>query len=344
MRASLGRLVAVVSGVLVALSGCSVVPGGSGTRHMSAYFPKTTAFYEQSHVKIMGVDVGTIDKITIVGDKIKVDFSVRDDVPVRQDVQASIVPLNLVGERNLVLSPAWTPGLPKAPDGMVIPEGRTHVPVEVDEALQGFTNLADALDPAKVNRAVGTAARSFKDNGNAFNEALQQTGDLTDNIASQDDQLLEVARNLNTLAGVVRGREQTLGTLVQDFSTATKVFSSERQDIQSLVNNILILLKDGGKLLGKYQGRLPGDLAVLTRVALVLQGNYQSVGGLIRALPNVSQAFIGAYDKGNHSIAIRFALDAFLRTWIKGLTRNDNVPCPLPPPNSNCPFSFGSTK
>jgi virulence factor Mce-like protein len=338
------RLLAVLVGVLVALTGCSVLPGTGGSKRMTAYFPKTTAVYEQSHVKIMGVNVGTIDKITIVGDKIRVDFSIRDDVPVRKDVQASIVPLNLVGERNLVLSPAWTPGNAKAPAGMVIPENRTHVPVEVDEALQGFTNLAKALDPAKVNRAVGAAARSFQGNGNAFNEALQQTGDLTDNIASQDDQLLEVAKNLSTLAGVVRGREQTLGTLIQNFGTATKVFADERQDIQSLVNNILVLLKDGGKLLTKYQGRLPGDLAVLTRVALVLQGNYQSVGGLIRALPNVSQAFIGAYDKDNHSIAIRFALDAFLRTWIKGLTRNDNVPCPLPPPNSNCPFSFGGTK
>jgi virulence factor Mce-like protein len=338
------RLLGAVSAVLM-LAGCSVVPGSSSYRHMTAYFPKTTAFYEQSHVKIMGVDVGTVDKITIQGGRVRVDFSVRDDVPVPADVQASIVPLNLVGERNLVLSPAWTPGTAKASNGLVIPENRTHVPVEVDDALQGFTNLANALDPAKVNKAVGNTANSFKGNGNAFNEALQQTGDLATNIASQNDQLLQVAQNLNTLAGVVRGREQTLGTLIQNFSTASQVFADERTDIQSLVNNTLVLLKDGGKLLDKYQGNLPSDLAVLTRVALVLQGNYKSVGQLIHALPNVSGAFIGAYDKKNKSIAIRFALDAFLRIWIKGLTRNDNTPCPLPAPNSNCPFSFtGSTK
>ncbi len=338
------RLAALLSVVLL-LTGCSMLPDTASYHHMTAYFPKTTAFYEQSHVKVMGVDVGTVDKITIQGDKVKVDFSVRSDVPLPANVQASIVPLNLVGERNLVLGPAWTPGTPKAADGLVIPETRTHVPVEVDDALQGFTNLANALDPAKVNKAVGTAANSFKGNGNAFNQALQQTGELANNIAGQNDQLLQVAQNLNTLAGVVRGREQTLGTLIQNFSTASSVLADERGDLQSLVNNLLTLLNDGGKLLGKYQADLPSDLAVLTRVALVLQGNYKSVGQLIHALPNVSGAFIGAYDKKNHSIAIRFALDAFLRTWIKALTRNDNVSCPLPAPNSNCPFSFiGSTK
>lgn len=319
------------------LAGCSL-GSSAGEKHLTAYFTKTTAFYEQSHVKLMGVDVGKIDKITIQGDRIRVDFHVDAGVPVMRNVAASIVPLNLVGERNLVLSPAWTPGQPQAGDGTVIPEDRTSVPVETDDALKAFTNVANALDPAKVKKSLGTAAKSFAGNGDAFNLALQQTGDLTSATAGQTDDLLRVAQNINTLAGVVKGREQVLGTLIQDFSTASRVFADEKGDIQDLVKGVLALLNNGGDLLNKYRGNLPGDLAVLTRVALVLQGDVASLGNLISALPKVSSAFINAYDPQQRSLVLRFALDAFLRTWIRALTKNDGTPCPLPAPNSNCPW------
>lgn len=332
------RALAVVLALAFTLSGCSLVSPGGGSKHMTAYFAKTTAFYEQSHVKLMGVDVGKVDKITIQGDRVRVDFHVDGDVPIVQNVNAAIVPLNLVGERNLVLSPAWTPGRPQAGDGTVIPEERTSVPVETDDALKAFTNVANALDPAKVKKSLGTAAKSFAGNGDAFNLAVQQTGDLTHATAGQTDDLLQVAENLNTLAGVVKGREQVLGTLIQDFGAASKVLADEKHDIQDLITGILALLNNGGDLLNKYKGNLPGDLAVLTRVALTLQGDVKSVGGLITALPKVSSAFINGYDPQQRALVLRFAGDAFLRTWIRALTKNDNTPCPLPAPNSNCPW------
>jgi ABC-type transporter Mla subunit MlaD len=182
-----------------------------------------------------------------------------------------------------------------------------------------------------VKKSLGTAAKSFAGNGDAFNLAIQQTGDLVNSTAGQTDDLLQVAQNLNTLAGVVKGREQVLGTLIQDFGTASKVFADEKGDIQDLVKGLLTLLNNGGDLLNKYQGNLPGDLAVLTRVALVLQGDVKSVGGLITALPKVSSAFINGYDPSQKALVLRFALDAFLRTWIRALTKNDNTPC-------NCPW------
>jgi virulence factor Mce-like protein len=328
-----------MAAVCLALSGCSVLPGpASGQKHMTAYFSTTNSFYAHSNVVLMGVSVGKVDRITIQGDRIKVDFHVNADVPVVRGVNAAIVPLNLVGERNLVLTPVWKPGEPQAGDGTVIPESRTRVPVETDQALRAFTNVADALDPRKVRAALGKAASSFAGNGDAFNLALQQTGTLTDSVAGQTGNLLAVARNLNSLAGVVRGREQVIGTLIQDFGTASSVLAQEKTDIQGLVGNVLALVNSGKTLLDKYQGNLPGDLAVLTRVALTLQGDQSQVTTLVKVLPDIAAEFIDGYDRRQNALVLRFATDAFLRTWIKALTRNDGTPCPLPAPNSNCPW------
>lgn len=223
----------------------------------------------------------------------------------------------------------------------VIPIERTHVPVEVDDALSSFTNLANALDPTKMQNALGTAADTVKGNGREFNATLEQSARLVENVAGQDKELIEVAQNLSRLAGVVRGREQILGTMIRDFGTASQVLSSERGELQQLISGILELAKNGDKLLQKYKGNLPYDLAVLTRTALILKGNARELAQLIRVLPGISDALIGGYNPKNKSLQIRFATDAFLRTWLKGLMNSDDVDCPLPAPNSNCPWQNG---
>jgi phospholipid/cholesterol/gamma-HCH transport system substrate-binding protein len=332
---------------VLALGGCSVVGGAAGAddgqRHMTAYFPQARSFYPHSRVKIMGADVGTVDRVRSMGDRIRVDFHVRRDIPVAKGVQASIVPLNLVGERNLVLHPAWRPGMAKEEPGaaVVIPIERTHVPVETDTALEAFTKVANALDPTKTRAALGNAARSVDGNGQEFNAALEQGARLTDNVAAQDKELLTVARNLDRLAGVVRGREQVLGTMIRDFGTATRLLSGERQDIQGLIRGVLELSRQGDGIIRKYEGQLPYDLAVLTRVALTLKGDAKQVGMLIKALPGISGLLINSYNPEIKALRIRFPTNAFLRTWLVSLLDSNEVGCPLPPPNSNCPWQGG---
>ncbi|TDB96051.1 MCE family protein [Actinomadura sp. 7K534] len=336
------RTVAVALGLALtaSLGGCSVVPAAGGDRTMVVYVPKARSFYEESKVKVMGADVGLVDKVENQGDKVKVTFHLRRDVPLPKGVHASIVPLNLIGERNLVLHPAWQPGQPKE-TADVIPMERTHVPVEVDDALSSFTNLANALDPTKMQSALGTAAETLGGNGRQFNATLEQSARLVENIAGQDKELIEVAQNLDRLAGVVRGREEILGSLIRDFGEASRVLSAERGELQQLIRAILDLAQNGDRLLQKYKGQLPYDLAVLTRTALMLKGNTKQIAQLVEALPDVGDALIGGYHHDTKSLHIRFATDAFLRTWLKSLLNTDDVGCPLPPPNSNCPWDNG---
>ncbi|MFA1538563.1 MCE family protein [Actinomadura monticuli] len=337
-----GRGIAVALGLALtaSLGGCSLAPSGGGERSMVVYVPKARSFYPQSKVKVMGADVGLVDTVEKQGDRVKVTFHLRKDVPLPRGVQASIVPLNLIGERNLVLHPAWRPGQAKETSD-VIPIERAHVPVEVDDALSSFTNLANALDPTKVQSALGTAADTVRGNGKEFNATLEQSARLVENVAGQDQELIEVAKNLDRLAGVVRGREQVLGAMIRDFGEASRVLSAERGELQQLVAGVLELAKNGDKLIQKYKGNLPYDLAVLTRAALVLKGNAKQIAQLLHVLPGIGDALIGGYNPKNKSLQIRFATDAFLRMWLKGLMDTDDVDCPLPKPNSNCPWQNG---
>jgi phospholipid/cholesterol/gamma-HCH transport system substrate-binding protein len=340
-RVTMFKALAVGLCALLAVGGCAGLRlPDVGQRTMTVEFTKARSFYPESRVMVMGAEVGRVETVVNAGDRIRVTFRIDEDVPLPRGVRASIVPLNLVGERNLVLHPAWKPGQPRESSDH-IPMSRTSVPVEVDDALASFTNLANALDPTKVRSALGTAADTVDGNGREFNATLEQSARLIENVAGQDQELLQVARNLDRLAGVVRGREQVVGQLIRDFAEATRVLSAERGELQELIRGILELAEQGDRLLKKYKGQLPGDLVVLTRFALVMKGNSKELAQLLQALPGIDEALIGGYDAETKALRIRFASDAFLRTWLRSLLDQDDAPCPLPPPNSNCPWTLG---
>ncbi|GAA3203087.1 MCE family protein [Actinocorallia longicatena] len=339
------RLIAALVAVLLT-SGCALLPAGgrsplAPTYAMSAYFDRTVAFYEGSRVKIMGIDVGEVTRIKVEGDQVRVDFSVDESVPVPQGVHAGIVPLNLVGERNIVLFPAWKPGDAKAGAGTVIPRTRTELPVEVDDALQAFTELNNAFDPEVLSDGVSRAADALDGNGERFNEVVRESATMTRTLAGQSDRLLKVAGNLDTLAGVVKGREKTLDALLDDFTTVTGLIASERDDVQRLIRALVGLVRRGDVLIKAYRQQLPGDLAAFTDIALSLKTNSKAVADLLEVLPKVAGVLTNAWDGEHHSLTLRVATDAFVRSWMKPIFRalglKGPVPC-LPEPFSNCPW------
>ncbi len=327
-----------VLGLVAALlpaAGCSAVDGSDRTR-LTVYFDRTTAFYEGSHVKVMGIDVGTVEKVEIQADRIRVEASVDGDVPLPAGVKASIVPLNLVGERNLVLYPPYTGG-PKAPSRHVIEREDTTLPIETDEALAAFTKVLDAIDPTQARKATQKTAKSFEGNGEVFNQVLQESGRLTETLGGQADSLAELAQNLSVLSDVVKGKEDALGDMIEQLSTATSAFAQERAAIEKLVKSLVKLVRSGDVLLQKYEGTLADDLHVLTQVTLVLKGNSGQLEQLVNSLPKVAKALLDTWDPKSHTATLKVALDPALRNLVRQLGISDGDACILPQPVfANC--------
>jgi phospholipid/cholesterol/gamma-HCH transport system substrate-binding protein len=339
-------LAVVMAAVLgTALSGCSLLPPGMGgpssKYHVTVYFTKAVAFYPKSQVQVMGAPIGTVDSVTPVDGRVKVVASIDRSVPLPANAGAAIVPLSLIGERTLTFSPSWKPGDPKLADGAVLQTDRTQVPVEVDQALQAFTTLLQAFNPAAANKVLHKGAESFQGNGPAFNAALQQSADLTAHIAGQDQQLLEVAQNLHRIAGVVAGRQKALGALISDFSQASADLASERQDVQTLIVALTSLVQHGDVLIKSYQGRLVQDLGRIAQITLIVKGNADQLAAFLKALTPLNYMLTNGTNHKDHALTLRLALNNVYREYLaaalKQPTVNPKVKC-LPKPFSNCPW------
>lgn len=333
----------VVLAALVA-AGCSVVGGGGGGKgdstHLTVYFERAVALYPESHVKVMGLDAGTILEVVPEGDQVRVEIEVDGDVPVPADVHAAVVPLSLIGERNVVLQPAWQPGDQQIEDGATIPMERTSIPAEPDEALQAFTDLARGLDPDEVARLVSEGAEALDGRGPQLNAALEQAGDLAQLVAREDDSLVEVAADLDQLASTLGTRDQQLGRVLDGFAEATGVLADERQEIESLIGGLGDLATAGNELVAAHEDHLPEDLAQLSRAGRSARANVEALAILVRALAQNSNGLIGAHDSELGVLTQRINLTPItaevLRPLFDAVGLHLSPPC-IPAGGTQCP-------
>ena len=130
-----------------------------------AYFANTNGLYTGDDIRILGVTVGTVEKIEPQPHAAKVTFSVDAQYPVPADVKAAILSPSLVSARAIQLVPAYSGG-PKLAEGATIPLERTAVPVEWDDFRQQLQKLSESLQPTSPGgpSAVGEFINSTADN------------------------------------------------------------------------------------------------------------------------------------------------------------------------------------
>jgi virulence factor Mce-like protein len=144
-------------------------------------------------------------------------------VPIPVDASATIVPLSLIGERYVQLTPAWTEGKPRAKDGMVIPPSRTDIPVEPDEALAAVKKFIDTLDPDATGALVQNLADDLDGNGAGLNQALEGVAGLTTTFADKDQQLVQIIDHFDSFTATLRTKESQLGRVMDGFARTDSI-------------------------------------------------------------------------------------------------------------------------
>ncbi len=74
-------------------------------RTMSAYFQSVSALNPGDPMNVSGVKKGEIDKIELIGDSVRVDFTIDDKVKIKTDYKIEVAILALMGGNQLLLKP-----------------------------------------------------------------------------------------------------------------------------------------------------------------------------------------------------------------------------------------------
>ncbi|RAY16238.1 hypothetical protein DPM19_04885 [Actinomadura craniellae] len=325
--------------LIVPAAACSVPSGGAGGFRLTVYFAKTPALYEESRVKLMGADVGGIERIRTAGDRVRVDLRLDGDVPVPRDVRATIAAASAIGERSVILHPPWKPGMPRAVSGAVIPIERTEPAVEIDEALTAFTRLAESVDPGKISGLVHAGADLLDGNGKDVNHALATTARLSRDLAGEDERLVSLAGNLRDLSASLNRRDDRLTRLINGFGETSRMLADERTRLKNLLTALEAVIRQGDVLVVAYQEKLPETVARTSELLMTLKANSAAIAEAVAGLSRFTDLALNSWDRKNNVVAIRVQLNATLRIWLQpifDLMGWGRVPC-LDKPIGNCP-------
>jgi phospholipid/cholesterol/gamma-HCH transport system substrate-binding protein len=236
-----------------------------------AYFPAANALYSGDRVQIMGIRVGSVDKIEPAGDKMKVTFHYANKYKVPANAQAVILNPTLVASRSIQLEPAYKGG-PVLADNAVIPEERTQVPTEWDQLRDSVANVVSKLGPTKEQPKgpFGDIIESYADGlagkGRQINTTLNSLSRALTALNQGRGDFFAVVHSLALFVNALHQDDQQFVALNQNLSQFTGRLTHSDTDVANAIQQFDGLLSTLRPFLDKNREVLTHDIDNLSTV------------------------------------------------------------------------------
>jgi phospholipid/cholesterol/gamma-HCH transport system substrate-binding protein len=225
----------VIALVIIVVVALVYLATGGGTKTSTAYFKFANSINPGDAIKVLGMDIGKVDKLTPAGDKIKVDFHYDSKVKLPADVKAAILSPTLVATRFIQLDPAYTSG-PEFENGGSIPVERTAVPLEFDELKKQLDLISEDFGPngtnkdGAINRALSVINKNGIQNGVGQGQPFH-------------DMIVELSKAAKTLSD---GRGDLFGTVdnLAHFASVLNKYDSQIVEFQKNLGDVAAILDD----------------------------------------------------------------------------------------------------
>jgi virulence factor Mce-like protein len=251
-------------------------------------------------VRILGVAVGHVIRVTNVGRSVEVEFEITDPaVKIPANVKAAVLPASLLGERSIQLFPAYTGG-PVFPHGGTIPRNRTAVPAEPDEVLRALQDYLGRLDPKVVTKFVENAAGAVEGNGLALNQLIRSASNVFRVLNAKRDDLAELFVQLNNLTLALSTRQQAMAELIRSYSAVASTITTNRRSLEGTIDGLRDAAVQLASLLNSHHNSIRQSVQNLTRTSRTL-GRAENAFKLALTTKWATNLFGAAGGVGDHS-------------------------------------------
>ena len=221
------------------------------TNTIVAYFAQANSLYPGDDVSIMGIPVGSVDKVEPAGDKMKVTFHFPTKYKVPANASAVIMNPSLVASRNIQLEPPYNGG-PVLTNNSVIPLEHTQVPVEWDDLRDSVSKTVTALGPTPeqprgpFGDTLDALADGLAGKGDDINKTLNTLSTSLTALNDSRGETFAIVRGLAPFLNTLQISEQQLISLNDNLSQLTNSLTpSDRAvaDAADELNGLLPVLR-----------------------------------------------------------------------------------------------------
>jgi phospholipid/cholesterol/gamma-HCH transport system substrate-binding protein len=264
----------VAAALCLAASGCGVF-GGSDVKHFSADFDRAIGVYVHSDVRVLGVRIGEVTKITPHGTKVRLDMTYDASYKIPKDAKAVLLAPSIVSDRYVQLTPVYQSG-PTLPDNIHLGLDRTTQPVELDEIYQNLDELNQALGPDGANKTGALAdllhvgAANLGGNGEQLNQALSGLSQAVKTLADSRTDLFGTISNLQTFTTAIAQNDAIVRAFNTDLASVAAQLSGERQDLAAAIKQLSVALAEVASFVKENKDNLTYNITQLASVTQVL--------------------------------------------------------------------------
>lgn len=272
-----------------------------------AYFANTNGLYTGDEIRILGVAVGTVEKIEPQPGAARVTLSVDRKYPVPADVKAAILSPSLVSARAVQLIPAYSEG-PRLADGETIPIERTAVPIEWDDLRRQLEKLTDSLQPATpggpsaLGEFINTAADNLRGQGDTARDTVIKLSQAASALGDHATDIFGTVRNLQLLVSALSSSSDLLASFNTNLADVSGVLSNTPNEIADATHGLDGAVNDLRSFVAENRDGLGTTFDHLNAITAALNDSRGDVKQALHIAPSVFSNFTNIYQPAQSAI------------------------------------------
>ncbi len=282
----------------------------SPTVRVTAYFPRTVGIYPGSDVRVLGVRIGEVKKITPQGKRVRVELEYAAEYNVPADAKAAIINSSVVSDRYLQLLPVHRDG-PVLRSGAVIPERRTAVPVELDRVFDSLRTTGEALGPKGANkdgslsRLLAVGADNLQGQGGKLHRTVEDLSQAVTTLSDGRQDLFGTVENLHEFTAVLAEDDASVRSFNNSLAKVADQLAGERKDLAEAIKQLAAALADVTDFVKKNKKALTANVKGLSKVTKVLVTQRAALQELLDVAPAGLSNLQNAYNPESGTLDTR---------------------------------------
>ena len=295
-------------GVAVAVVLALVVAGvlwwvllDANQRRYSAVFTGVVGLYAGNDVRVLGVQVGSVEEVRPRGESVLVEMTVDRDVHLPANAKAVIVAPSLVSDRYVQFTPAYTGGDTLA-EHTVLPVERTATPLEVDDLYASLNRVSKTLGPNGVNKdgalsdLLNTLAANADGNGQALNDTVTQLSQMAETLSGKDEDLFATVDNLQKFTSALADSDQQVNEFTEQAAQVSRFLADERGDLAAAVDQLGVALSSVQQFINDNRAQLKSNVDKLATITQTLVDQRAALAETLDIAPLALSNILNSYN------------------------------------------------
>ena len=198
-------------------------------------------------VRLAGVAVGRVERITLERGRALVNFVVEPQVEITTSWEVGARWRNVIGQRYLYLYDI--PGGSQLDEGDRIPAERARPVADIGRFFNEITPFLRALDPEQQNKLLDALNEVIVGNEDRIQELVVDLGSLSSTVADQDAEIRTVLQQGNAFLGTYNERQSELQAFLTNLADVGSVLRVRNDELLGAVNDITEVQQHFGDLL-----------------------------------------------------------------------------------------------